>query len=151
MTRLHRERLPRPQRPHTYRYRSVEVRVKARPERLSMLRTVLAALAAFEDLDLDTVADLQLAVDEACAVLINSAAADSILLVAVQPRADALVVRASTTCASPGDVGLGSFSRRVLAALTDEVSTFSEGPEPDGRQVFGIALTTRRRWASANC
>ncbi len=46
--------------------RSVELRVAARLENLAVLRTLVAAAATFEDLDIDSVADLRLAVDEAC-------------------------------------------------------------------------------------
>ena len=50
----------------------VEMRVSARLENLAVVRTVIGALATFEDLDLDAVADLRLAVDEACTRLIRS-------------------------------------------------------------------------------
>ena len=51
--------------------RSVEVRVSARLENLAVVRTLIGALATSEDLDLDAVADLRLAVDEACTRLIR--------------------------------------------------------------------------------
>lgn len=53
---------------------AVEVRVTAQLESLAVLRTIIGAVSTFEDLDLDTVADLRLAVDEACTRLIRSAA-----------------------------------------------------------------------------
>lgn len=140
---VHPERLPNAGAGHTRRHDSLELRVQARMDRLSTVRTVLAALATFDDLDLDAVADLRLAVDEACAVLINAAAPDSMLVLVVEPRSDALVIEASTTRADAEDTGLGGFSRHVLSALTDEVSTFGDG------QVFGISLTTRWRSASS--
>ena len=52
--------------------RSVEMRVSARLENLAVVRTLIGALATAEDLDLDAVADLRLAVDEACTRLIRS-------------------------------------------------------------------------------
>lgn len=113
-------------------------------DRLSTIRTVLAALATFDDLDLDAVADLRLAVDEACAVLINSAAPESDLTLVVEPHVDVLVIHASTTRSDAEDPVLGGFSRHVLTALTDGVRTFHDG------RVFGISLTTRRKWATAN-
>ena len=81
--------------------RSVELRVAAKLENLAVLRTLVAAVGTFEDLDFDAVADLRLAVDEACTRLIRSAVPDSTLLLVVDPRDDAVVIHASTTCKSP--------------------------------------------------
>lgn len=121
--------------------RSVELRVAATVENLAVLRALVSAVATFEDLDFDAVSDLRLAVDEAATRLIRSAVPASALVVRVEPHEDALVVRASASCA--GDeaaiVAPGSFSWHVLNSLTDEVSTFSDA---DG--VFGISLTARR-------
>lgn len=122
---------------------SVELRVAATLENLAVLRTLVAAIGTFEDLDFDAVADLRLAVDEACTRLIRSAVPDSTLLLVVDPQPDALVVHASTTCDSPDILAPGSFSWHVLSSLTDEVTTFSDGQSPEG-QIFGISMTTRR-------
>src|SRR6478735_7668343 len=65
--------------------RSVELRVAAKLENLAVLRTLVAAVGTFEDLDFDAVADLRLAVDEACTRLIRSAALGATLVVVVQP------------------------------------------------------------------
>ncbi len=65
---------------------AVEFRVAARLENLAVLRTVVGAVGTFEDLDFDAVADLRLAVDEACTRLIRSAAPDATLVVVVDPR-----------------------------------------------------------------
>ena len=43
----------------------VEFRVPARLESLAVVRTLVSALGTMEDLDLDAVADLKLAIDEA--------------------------------------------------------------------------------------
>jgi serine/threonine-protein kinase RsbW len=43
---------------------TVEFRVAARLENLAVMRTLVAAVGTFEDLDFDAVADLRLAVDE---------------------------------------------------------------------------------------
>ncbi len=105
----------------------VELRVAARLENLAVLRTLVAAVGTFEDLDFDAVSDLRLAVDEACTRLIRSAVPDSTLLLVVDPQADAVVVEASTTCNSPDILAPGSFSWHVLSSLTDEVRTFQDG------------------------
>ncbi|MCB0949333.1 MAG: anti-sigma factor [Mycobacterium sp.] len=123
---------------------SVELRVGATLENLAVLRTLVAAIGTFEDLDFDAVADLRLAVDEACTRLIRSAVPGATLLLVVDPQPEALVVRASTTCDSVDILAPGSFSWHVLTSLTDEVSTFSNGRTEDDGQQFGISLTTRR-------
>ena len=124
--------------------RTVELRVAAELENLAVLRTLVAAVATFEDLDFDAVADLRLAVDEACTRLIRCAVPESTLLLVVDSRDDAVVIDASTTCKSPDILAPGSFSWHVLSSLTDEVRTFQNGQGPEENQVFGISMTTRR-------
>lgn len=124
---------------------AVELRVAARLENLAVLRTVVGAVGTFSDLDFDAVADLRLAVDEACTRLIRSATPGATLIVVVDPREDVVVVEASTTCDTRDVVTEGSFSWHVLSSLTDDLQTFHNGHETssDG-VVFGITLTTRR-------
>ncbi|SER55528.1 ATP-binding protein [Mycolicibacterium nivoides] len=124
--------------------RSVEIRVGARLENLAVVRTLVAAIAAFEDLDFDVVADLRLAVDEACTALIRAAVPESSLRLTVDPGDETVVITASTTCTGAAVVEPGSFSWHVLSSLTDEVKTFTDGDGPDTGQVFGITLMTRR-------
>lgn len=124
--------------------RSVELRVAAKLENLAVLRALVAAVGTFEDLDFDAVADLRLAVDEACTRLIRSAVPGATLVLVVDPRDDAVVVDASTTCKTHDIITPGSFSWHVLSSLTDEVHTFQDGQSPEGGQVFGISMTTRR-------
>ncbi len=125
--------------------RSVELRVAAKLENLAVLRTLVAAVGTFEDLDFDAVADLRLAVDEACTRLIRSAVPDSTLVVAVHPRDTEVVVDASTTCQTTDVLAQGSFSWHVLSSLTDDVQTFQQnGQGPAEGQIFGISMTTRR-------
>jgi serine/threonine-protein kinase RsbW len=124
--------------------RSIELRVAAKLENLAVLRTLVAAVGTFEDLDFDAVSDLRLAVDEACTRLIRSAVPDSTLLVVVDPQDDAVIIHASTTCNSPDILAPGSFSWHVLSSLTDDVRTFENGHGPAEGQVFGISMTTRR-------
>jgi anti-sigma regulatory factor (Ser/Thr protein kinase) len=124
--------------------RSVELRVAAALENLAVLRTLVAAVATFEDLDFDAVADLRLAVDEACTRLIRSAVPESTLLLVIDPRDDAVVINASAPCKGPDILAPGSFSWHVLSSLTDEVRTFQNGQGSGSKQVFGISMTTRR-------
>lgn len=125
--------------------RAVELRVAARVENLAVLRTLVGAVVAVEDLDLDTVADLRLAVDEICTQLIRSACPDTTLTVVVDPLPQQVVVQASAACVSDDVVSPNSFSWHVLTALADEVKTFHDGQETGAdRGVFGVILTTWR-------
>lgn len=128
--------------------KSVEVRVSARLENLAVVRTVIGALATFEDLDLDAVADLRLAVDEACTRLIKATTPASTLVVVIDPREADLVINVSTTSEFAADdvLARGSFSWHVLTSLTDDVRVFHDGAEVG--PIVGIALTTRRVSAS---
>jgi serine/threonine-protein kinase RsbW len=119
--------------------RAIELRVSATLENLAVLRTLVGAVGAFEDLDFDAVADLRLAVDEVCTRLIRSAVPGATLEIVIDPHDDDLRVEASTACANTDVVTPGSFSWHVLTSLADDVQTYQNG---DG--VFGVALTTRR-------
>lgn len=129
--------------------RAVELRVAARLDNLAVLRTLVGAVSTFEDLDVDTVADLRLAVDEICTRLIRSARPDATLVVVVDPRDDEVVVEASAQCRTQDVVAPGSFSWHVLKSLADDVQTFRDSCDSDETDgVFGVALTTRRAGAT---
>src|SRR5689334_16758947 len=106
--------------------RAIELRVAATLENLAVLRTLVGAVGAFEDLDFDAVADLRLAVDEVCTRLIRSAVPGATLSVLVDPRDDELVVEASAACDTHDVVAPGSFSWHVLTSLADDVQTFHD-------------------------
>jgi serine/threonine-protein kinase RsbW len=123
----------------------VEFRVAATLDSLAVVRTLITALTTMEDLDLDAVADLRLAVDEACTRLIRCAQPDSSLVVNVEPRAEELIIKASAPCAGTDVLRPGTFSWHVISSLTDDVQTFHDGVEvPGGGRLFGIAMTARR-------
>ena len=121
---------------------AVEFRVGASLENLAVLRTLVGAVGTFSDLDFDSVADLRLAVDEACTQLVRSAVPGATLIVVVDPGPEQVVVEASTQCDTDDVVTRGSFSWLVLSSLTDTVETFSH--RRDGGRVFGITLSTDR-------
>lgn len=125
--------------------KAVELRISAQLENLAVVRTVIGAIGTFEDLDLDAVADLRLAVDEACTRLIKSATAGSNLVLVIDPRENELVIDVSASSTVEDILTPGSFSWHVLTSLTDDVRTFRDGANLDGiGPVFGISLTTRR-------
>ena len=125
--------------------RAVELRVAPRLESLAVVRMLVGAIATFEDLDVDTVADLRLAIDELCTQLIRSSAPDATLTVVIDPHDDHVAVRASVACDDADALSPGSFSWHVLSSLVDDVQAFHDGHQPGGEgAVFGVTLTTRR-------
>lgn len=126
--------------------RSVELRVAPLVDNIAVARTLVGAVGTLEDFDVDSVADLRLAVDEVCTQLIRAASADTALVMVVEPGDDAIRVEVRVACrADPDIVAPGSFSWYVLNSLVDEVRTFRDGQQPgvDG-EVCGVVLTRRR-------
>jgi len=123
----------------------VEFRVPAQLESLAVIRALVTALGTLEDLDLDAIADLRLALDEACTALIRSAAGDCRLTVTVQPREHDLWVSVSAPTVDDDVLRPGTFSWHVISSLTDDVETFRDGADVgDPGGVFGITMTARR-------
>ncbi|HEU0192231.1 MAG TPA: anti-sigma factor [Mycobacterium sp.] len=128
--------------------RSVELRVAPRLENLAVVRTLVGAVGTFEDLDLDTVADLRLAIDELCTQLIRCAAPDSLLIIVIDPGDDDVVVQVSADCETVEALSPGGFSWFVLTSLADDVQTSPDRTTPDGRGgMFAVTLRSRRAGA----
>jgi len=130
----------------------IEVRVAAKLESLGVARMIVTAIAAFEDLDLASVADLRLAVDEACARLVESAISGGTLLLVFTVSNEAVDVELSTACCNCHESELidpEGFSWYLLRSLTDHVEVFEFDQAADGTHTLGISMTTNRRmWPS---
>ena len=120
---------------------TVEVRTSASAARIPTIRAVAADLAARADVDLDAISDLRMAVDEACATLVDVAAPESVLHCTFHVRVDGIEVRAEVEAnRSDAAVSTDTFGWRVLQTLADEVDVLS-GPAVDGRRpTVGIRL-----------
>jgi serine/threonine-protein kinase RsbW len=123
----------------------VEVRVPALPTLVPTVRAMAADLASRADYDLDAIADLRMAVDEACARLIALSTGDDRLI--CEFTISASRVEVSITL-SPGVHGRGvdttGFGWRVLETLVDEASTQVNGgvrPAPVGIRLVKKAHT----------
>lgn len=105
---------------------TVHLRVPADPAYLAVIRTATAGLAARLDLTLDEIEDLRIAVDEACALLIDHqphAGADLDAAFTLHPNAlDVLVT--GPTLSLPRRT---SFAWSVLEALVGQVETGTTG------------------------
>jgi serine/threonine-protein kinase RsbW len=123
----------------------VEVRVAAEATQLSVMRAVIGDLAMRADFDVDSIADLRLAVDEACSSLVRLAAPSAQLVCRFHTVADGLAVAAEVVSGDASGPRTDTFSWRVLSALTDSVTTSVEsaGASGDGH-VVRIDLTKGR-------
>ena len=107
--------------------RTLQLRAAAHVTNLDLIRTIVGAVAMFDDLDLDAVSDCRLAVDEACNRLISAAVPGAVLTFVVHRRDDALVVDVSTMCDRVDLISPDDFSWHVLRSLTDDVRVFQPG------------------------
>jgi serine/threonine-protein kinase RsbW len=117
----------------------IEVRLPAAPTHLPVLRTFAADLAARLDFNLDEVADLRMAVDEACAGLVARAVTATQLSCAFQLAPDALLVIAAAQTTDGVPPARDTFGWRVLTALVDTVDT-----EADSDGLVTVKLYKRR-------
>jgi serine/threonine-protein kinase RsbW len=118
----------------------VEVTIPAVGAYLSVLRTATAGLAARLDFTLDEIEDLRIAVDEACAMLLQKAVPDSSLNCRFDLAGDALAISVSATTLDGRTPARDTFAWTVLTALAGEVDAVAH---PDG-QTVSISMVKRR-------
>ncbi|MFI5956657.1 ATP-binding protein [Cryptosporangium sp. NPDC051539] len=101
---------------------AVEVICPATAEQLPVLRAIATSIALRADADLDRVADLRLAVDEACSALVRAAGPGEPLHCRFVRHADAVevVVAVWSPCPTTPEDELGTL---LLASLTDRLAT----------------------------
>ena len=122
--------------------RSVLVRVGATAAQLPPLRVVAGDLAARADFDLDAVADLRLAVDEAAAELVAVAAPGASITCTFLVGDEGMEATVTVPVERATTLRTDSSGWRVLATLVDRVHPL-DGSD-DGQPVVGIALTKTR-------
>ena len=114
----------------------LELRVPTTPTQLPAVRAMAGDLAMRMDYDLDSVEDLRLAVDEACATLALVADGDAPLTVVFETRRVGLHIDAWVPTAEDTDVPRGGFGWAVLQTLVDNVegrpATQADVPGGDG-------------------
>jgi serine/threonine-protein kinase RsbW len=121
------------------RANEVEVRMLASRERVPGVRALAADMAMREDFDLDAIADLRLAVEEACATVLANAAPESTLVCRLLVSTDLLEINASATLRSGPDPEVGSMSLRILRTLADSVDCWTS--TSNGQRQFHVQLT----------
>src|SRR3954470_10175799 len=99
----------------------LELRVPTTPTHLPAVRAMAGDLAMRMDYDLDSVEDLRLAVDEACATLVLVAAGDAPLTVVFETTRSGLHIDAWVPTTEGTDVPRDGFGWAVLQTLVDNV------------------------------
>ncbi|NLG54508.1 MAG: ATP-binding protein [Rhodococcus sp.] len=121
----------------------VELRIRATPDQLPVLRALASTIAIHENFDLDAIADIKLAMDEICTHLIVRSTEDAQLVCRLQSLVGTLRVSVSTTTNELDDFSPHSFGWRVLETLTDSVEI---SQEPTG----GLGYITTMEFSKTN-
>jgi serine/threonine-protein kinase RsbW len=120
----------------------IELRLGADLVHLPIVRSVAATIATRADFDLDAIADLRLAVDEACSTLITRAVPGTTMRCRFTVTDHELRFVGTVWSASEGTPSTKSFGWRVLTTLTDAVDS-RVNSNGQGHQVE-IELSKRR-------
>lgn len=123
--------------------RAVEVRVAAEAAQLSVMRAVVGDLAMRADFDVDSIADLRLAVDEACSTLVRLATPTAPLVCRFRTENGGLSLQAEVTSKDSSGPRTGTFSWRVLSALADDVASSVE-PAEEGVGTYVVRIDLRK-------
>ena len=107
----------------------LELRLPTTPTQLPAVRAMAGDLAMRMDYDLDSVEDLRLAVDEACATLVLVAAGDSPLTVVFETTRSGLHIDAWVPTEEGTAVPRDGFGWAVLQTLADAVDAGQSSQE----------------------
>lgn len=105
----------------------VTIRLPAQSIYVAVLRTAVAGVAARADFTIDDIEDLRIAVDEACALLLASAAPEAVLSCHFTGRANAVLATLSATVVDATLPDESSFGWLVLNALAGTVQADIDG------------------------
>lgn len=108
----------------------ISIRLPAQSAYLSVLRTTTASLAARLDFTIDDIEDLKIAVDEACAMVLQEAAAGADLTCEFELVESAMRISVGAMSRDGRLPPRDTFAWTVLSALVTSVDSTIE---PDGR------------------
>ncbi|MEV0144084.1 MULTISPECIES: anti-sigma factor [unclassified Nonomuraea] len=120
----------------------VSIRLPAASAYLSVLRTATAGLAARLDFTLDEIEDLRIAVDEACAMLLNEAVPGTDLTAEFELSGQEMQVRVEVATVGSSAPKRDDFAWMVLTALADDVEAATDSPDR-------MAIVLRKRRGAA--
>jgi serine/threonine-protein kinase RsbW len=120
---------------------TVEVRTSASAALIPTIRAVASDLAARADFDLDAISDLRMAVDEACATLVDVAAPKSVLRCTFLVHPERIEVQAEVHAGqADAAVSTDTFGWRVLQTLADDVQALRAPGTAEVGPTVGIRL-----------
>jgi serine/threonine-protein kinase RsbW len=105
----------------------IELKLGARLENLPVIRSLAANLAIRADFDLDSIADLRLAVDEACSTLITHAAPKTGLICRFAVGNDQIRFTGLVRAEGSDEPARDSFGWQVLTTLTEQTRSNLDG------------------------
>jgi len=120
----------------------IELRIGAKLEQLPIIRSLAATVAIRADFDLDSIADLKLAVDEVCSTLITRAVPGSALMCRFTLRGNEIRFLGMATSATATEPRRDSFGWRVLTTLTDEATAWVD--RADAEHLVHIEIAKRK-------
>ncbi|MFI6815259.1 anti-sigma factor [Nonomuraea sp. NPDC050328] len=120
----------------------VSARLPADSAYLSVLRMITAGLAARLDFTLDEIEDLRIAVDEACAMLLNESVPGTDLTAEFELAGQEMQVRVEVATVGNSTPKRDDFAWMVLTALADEVDAVTDSPDR-------MAIVLRKRRGAA--
>jgi serine/threonine-protein kinase RsbW len=112
----------------------VEVRMLAIKDRVPTNRALASDMASRVDFDLDTVEDVRLAVEEACASMISNADGGDMLICRLLVPRSLVEIRASATAADGRQRRVEPLSLRVLRTLAGSVDFWTSHDSDDGHR-----------------
>lgn len=115
-----------------------ELRLPADTAHVAVLRMTTAGIAARLDFTLEDIEDLRMAVGEACALVLENAAADASLHASYWLGAGTLRIEVSTETNGPAGRDEDSFAWQVLCTLGTELTTEAT----DRRHTIGFTVTS---------
>jgi len=111
----------------------IELRLNADLVHLPLIRSVAGSIAIRADFDLDTVADLRLAVDEAASTLISRAIPGSTLVCRFAVSGSGLRFTGAAVSDREETPSTTTFGWRVLTTLADSVRAWVDSERMDGQ------------------
>lgn len=121
--------------------RPVTLTLEAASSQAPVARSVAEMLAIMYGFDLDDVADIKLAVDEACGQLERVSGGDPALTMTIRARHRELALEITSPVAGEGVIEQTGFGWHVLTTLADTVSTHVS-EDPSGSSLPGARLLT---------
>lgn len=103
---------------------AIELRLGADLTHLPIIRSMAGNVATRADFDMDTIADLRLAVDEACSALIRAAREEGTLVCRFAVADEVLHFSGAVPSAVAEPPSSGSFGWQVLTTLTDSTKSW---------------------------